>query len=135
MALKMAPPRRRTSMPTDESGPSHDDDSSRSGSTVDESVAAAEAGSQVEGVHIPSGQAESGDSRLEHMPEVSGVAEPRIDGDPDADLAPPPAGPGPLDIGSAGAQRIVGARISDRISADEPVPDGPPFTEEISAED
>jgi hypothetical protein len=122
-------------MPTDESGPTHDDDEVRSGSTVDESVAAAEAGSEVEGVHTPSGRAQSGDSRLEQMPEVAGVGEPRIDGDPDPDVAPPPAGPGPLDIGSGGAQRIVGARISDRISADEPVPDGPPFTEEVSPED
>jgi hypothetical protein len=122
-------------MPTEESTPSHDDDAARSGSTVDESVAAAEAGSQVEGVHTPSGKAESGDSRLEHMPEVAGVGEPRIDGNPDESVEPPPPGPEPLDIGSGGAQRIVGARISDRISADEPVPDGPPFTQDIVAEE
>ncbi|BEP13551.1 hypothetical protein acdb102_18620 [Acidothermaceae bacterium B102] len=60
----------------------HDNDASRSGETVDEAVATAEAGSQVEGVHTPSGQAESGDSRLEQMTEVEGVGEPRIDGDP-----------------------------------------------------
>jgi hypothetical protein len=122
-------------MPTDESGPTHDDDAGRSGSTVDESVAAAEAGSEAAGVHTPSGRAESGDSRLEHLPEVAGVGEPRIDGNPEEGVEPPPAGPEPLDIGAGGAQRIVGARISDRVSADEPVPAGPPFTQEVSQED
>ena len=39
----------------------------RSGETVDEAVATAEEGSAVEGVHTPSGQAASGDSRAEHM--------------------------------------------------------------------
>jgi hypothetical protein len=97
------------------------------GDTVDEAVANAEKGSQVEGVHTPSGKAESGDSRLEHMPEVAGVGEPRIDGDPSEEVEQLSPGPEPRDIGSAGAQRIVGARISDRVSAGEPVPDGPPF--------
>ena len=60
----------------------HDNDAGRSGDTVDEAVATAEAGTQVEGVHTPSGQAESGDSRLEQMTEVEGVGEPRIDGKP-----------------------------------------------------
>ena len=36
-------------------GHTHDNDASRSGETVDEAVATAEAGSQVEGVHTPSG--------------------------------------------------------------------------------
>lgn len=58
-------------------GPEHE----RSGATVDEAVAKAESGSQVDGEHTPSGQAESGDSRLEHMPDVDGTDGPRIDDD------------------------------------------------------
>ena len=48
----------------------HDPAHERSGETIDKAVAKAEAGSQVEGVHTPSGQAESGDSRVEHMVDV-----------------------------------------------------------------
>lgn len=43
----------------------------RSGATVDEAVEKAEAGSQVEGEHTPSGQAsEPGDSRIERLADV-----------------------------------------------------------------
>jgi hypothetical protein len=99
----------------------------RSGPTVDESVAKAEEGSQVEGVHTPSGQEKSGQSRVEQMPEVAGVDEPRVDGDPTEFGEPSPPVPGPGDIGAGGAQRIEGARTTDRVAASEPVPDGPPF--------
>lgn len=105
-------------------------DPSRGGRDIDEAVANAEGGSQVEGVHTPSGQAESGESRLEQMDEVD------LSGDSDAvgdgTGTPPEPGPGPGDIGSGGAQRIEGARISDRVSAGEPVPDGPPFDAETT---
>lgn len=40
-----------------------------------------------------------------------------------------PAGPSPAEVGSGGAQSIVGARVSDRVSAGEPAPEGPPFDE------
>ncbi|MEP6853362.1 MAG: hypothetical protein ABJA87_12000 [bacterium] len=103
--------------------PDHD----RSGPTIDDAVAKSEAGSQVEGVHTPSGQAESGESRVEQMPEVEGVTEGRVDGDPGARGTPLQPGPSPAEVGSGGAQRILGARISDRVSAGEPVPQGPPF--------
>jgi hypothetical protein len=45
-------------------------DQSRGGPDIDAAVENAESGSEVEGVHTPSGQAESGDSRLEQMREV-----------------------------------------------------------------
>lgn len=113
-------------MGTDDLGsPDHD----RSGPTVDEAVDTAEEGSQVEGVHIPSGQAASGESRVEQMPEVQGVDEPRVDGNPGESGQSGPPGPGPDDIGSGGAQRLEGARISDREAAGEDVPEGPPFGE------
>jgi hypothetical protein len=48
----------------------HDADPSRGGPTVDDAVANAEEGSRAEGDHVPSGQAASGESRVEQMPEV-----------------------------------------------------------------
>jgi hypothetical protein len=95
----------------------------RSGETIDEAVATAEAGSQVEGVHTPSGQAESGESRLEQMPEVKGTDGPRVDGEPSGsgDSAPPVQ-----DGVSGAAQRVVGARTSDRIAAGEDAADRHP---------
>lgn len=102
-------------------------DESRSGPTFDEAVDNAEAGSQIEGVHTPSGEAESGESRVEQMPEVDGMTDGQVVGDLGAPSDTPTPGPAPGDIGSGGAQRIVGARTSDRVSAGEPVPDGPPF--------
>ena len=110
----MTTPGPDNSTPTDAMG---SPDESRGGPTIDAAVENAEAGSQVEGVHTPSGEAESGESRVEQMPEVAGVTEARVDGDPDAPSDTPKPGPGPGDIGSGGAQRIVGARISDRVSA------------------
>ena len=95
---------------------------------LDDAVATAEKGTQVDGVHPPSGDEKSGESRIEHMGDEP-VTEPRVEGTPGTAEHPPKAGPGPDDIGSGGAQRIVGARISDRIAAGEDVPDGPPFDE------
>jgi hypothetical protein len=53
-----------------------------SGPTVDEAVAKAEEGSQVEGVHTPSGQEESGKSRAERMADVPGLTEPAVEPEP-----------------------------------------------------
>ena len=61
------------------SGPT---DPKPSGRTVDEAVAKAEDGSQIEGVHTPSGQAASGESRVEKMADVEGVAESQAEGNP-----------------------------------------------------
>jgi hypothetical protein len=108
----------------------------RSGPTVDEAVEKAEANSQVEGVHTPSGQAESGASRVEKMVDVDRTNTTRSVADESSDSdASLPAGPEPGDIGSGGAQRIEGARVSDRVAGGGPVPDGPPFTSEASDAD
>jgi hypothetical protein len=104
-------------------------DESRGGENIDAAVANAESGTEVEGVHTPSGQAESGESRLEQMTDVD-VSSDRDDANPDATAAPSPPGPSPAETGSGGAQRVVGARISDRAAAGEPVPDGPPFDDD-----
>lgn len=56
--------------PADSLGePEHD----RSGPTHDDYVAKAEQGTAAEGDHTPSGEAESGESRVEQMPEVEEV--------------------------------------------------------------
>jgi hypothetical protein len=104
-------------------------DESRGGPNIEAAIANAEEGSVVEGVHTLPGEDEDHDSRLEQMPGVDGATDGRVDGSP-GDGTPLEPGPGPIDIGSGGAQRIEGARISDRIASGEPVPDGPPFTEQ-----
>ncbi len=101
-------------------------DDDRSGATVDEAIAKAEAGSQVGEAHDPSDPGDTGDSRTEQIAHVGGATEGTVEGTP-GETTPPDPGPSPTDIGSGGAQRIVGARISDRVAAGEPVPDGPPF--------
>lgn len=64
----------------------------RSGPTVDDAVATAEEGTQVEGVHTPSGDEKSGDSRVERMADEP-VTE-RAEGSPETALNPPESGSG-----------------------------------------
>lgn len=101
-------------------------DPSLGGPGIQAAVENAESGSLAEGTHAPTLPGESGDSRLEQMREVD-VSPGREDPQPGA--APPhsAAGPMPDEIGSGGAQRITGARISDRVAGGEPPPEGPPF--------
>jgi hypothetical protein len=111
---------------------SHDPsaDHERSGRDVEEGIARAEQGSPVEGEHDLEGNGPSGDSRVERMADVEETTEGRIERNPGEPADPLEPGPGPADVGSGGAQRIVGARIPDRVAGDEPVPDGPPFEEQ-----
>lgn len=110
--------------PADSPGsPDHD----RSGATVEEAVETAEAGSQVDGPHTPDGHTASGESRVERIRDAETGSAGAVDsGVGDAATQPEPR-PSPADMGSGGAQRIDGARVSDRVAAGEPVPDGPPF--------
>ncbi len=94
----------------------------RSGETVDDAVATAEHGSQVAGMHTPSGQAESGESRLEQLPEVAGTDGPRVDGEP---TGTGDAAAAAEDGVSGAAQRAVGARTSDRVAGGEDAPANP----------
>jgi hypothetical protein len=99
----------------------------RSGPTVDAAIRTAEEGSEVEDEHTLDDMAdEVGESRVERMADQP-VTEPRTEGAPGTSSGEPEPGPSPADIGSGGAQRIEGARISDRVAGGEPVPDGPPF--------
>jgi hypothetical protein len=100
-------------------------DPSRGGPDIDAAVQNAESGSQAEGVHRPAPPDEQvGDSRLERMREVDTSAS---TGETGQDAADPPEGPLPGEVGAGGAQRIVGARISDRVAGGADRPDGPPF--------
>ena len=105
-------------------------DPSRGGSDIDAAVQNAESGTQTEGVHRPAPPDEQvGDSRLEGMREVDTS---ESTGEPDPDAADPPEGPLPGEVGAGGAQRIVGARISDRVAGGADRPDGPPFDDDGS---
>jgi hypothetical protein len=102
----------------------------RSGPTIDAAIRTAEDDSQAEDDHTLDKVADDvGESRVEGMTEQP-VTEPRTEGAPGTSSGAPEPGPSPADIGSGGAQRIEGARISDRVAAGEPVPDGPPFDTE-----
>ena len=61
------------------------------------------------------------------MAGVEETTEGRVEGNDGEPVAPLEPGPSPADVGSGGAQRVEGARISDRVAGSEPVPDGPPF--------
>ena len=101
-------------------------DPSLGGPDIQAAVENAESDSLAEGTHSPAPPGESGDSRLEQMRDVD-VSSGRDDPSPDAPSPSSAAGPMPGEIGSGGAQRIVGARISDRVAGGEPPPEGPPF--------
>ena len=102
-------------------------DPSRSGPDIDAAVENAESDSLTEDVHHPAATGtETGDSRLEQMHEVD--VTPDADADEHEAEGTTPSGPLPGEIGSGGAQRIVGARISDRVAGGDSAPDGPPFT-------
>jgi hypothetical protein len=99
----------------------------RSGPDIDAAIRTAEERSEVEDEHTLDGVADDvGESRVERMVDEP-VTKPRVEGAPGTSSGPPEPGPSPAGIGSGGAQRIEGARVSDRVSAGEPVPDGPPF--------
>lgn len=110
----------------DPSRPLTSPDPSLGGVDIQAAVENAESRSTEQETHTPAAPGESGDSRLEQMREVD-VSADRDDTDPEAVPTPPEPGPLPGDIGSGGAQRIVGARISDRVAGGEPAPGGPPF--------
>ncbi|MGI8752657.1 MAG: hypothetical protein ACR2MN_10165 [Acidimicrobiales bacterium] len=102
--------------------PDHD----RSGATVDEGIAKAEAGSQGEGDHTAPDPGDTGQSRREEIRNVEGATEGRVDHDP-GEATEPEQGLSPTETGSGGAQNIAGARISDRVAGGQPTPDDPPF--------
>jgi hypothetical protein len=102
-------------------------DHERSGKHVEESIARAEEGTEVQGTHTLEESGPSGDSRVERIADVEETTGGRVEREEGADPDPLEPGPGPTDVGSGGAQKVEGARISDRVAGSEPVPNGPPF--------
>lgn len=121
--MEMAEQGSRDSSPTEPPG-SPDDE--RSGSTVDEAIAKAEAGSQGEGEHTASDPGATGEHRRAEIRNVEGATEGTVEGNPGGSAEPQP-GLSPTEMGSGGAQDIAGGRISDRVAGGQPVPDEPPF--------
>lgn len=102
----------------------------RSGRDVEEGIGRAEEGSEVEGRHTLEESGAPGESRVEQMTEVEEPTQGRVDRGEGQPATTPPSRARPDEIGAGGAQRIEGPRISDRVAAGEPVPDGPPFDRE-----
>jgi hypothetical protein len=118
MEVEMAQGDPRDPAASEPGGPRHE----RSGRDIEDAMARAEEGTEVEGRHTLEETGPPGESRVEQMREVEEPTEGRVD----QGEAQPPR-PRPDEIGAGGAQRIEGPRISDRVAAGEPVPDGPPF--------
>jgi hypothetical protein len=98
-------------------------DHERSGADIAEAVEVAERGTAVEDVHTLPGapgsapvEQAAGDAEMTEGQVVLGDDDPPRHGNPD-----------PAQAGSGGAQSIVGARASDRVAGDEPLPDSPPY--------
>ena len=109
----------------DKPGTLHSPEPSRGGPNIDAAVQNAEEDSLTVGVHRPAAPGEtSAESRLEQRREVDTT---ESDDTGDTGHGDIPTGPMPDEIGSGGAQRIVGARISDRVAGGAQPPDGPPF--------
>jgi hypothetical protein len=111
---------------TDLGHPDHD----RSGPTISDSIDKAERGSQVAETHTEAVTTESEDARITEIHDAERDAS-RVEGSPDAPTSAPEPGLDPADVGAGGAQHVAGSRISDRVSAGQPVPDGPPFDHDI----
>jgi hypothetical protein len=103
----------------------------RSGADVAEAIEVAERGSAVQEVHDRGTEDRSGAAPVEQVrgdPEMTEGEVVLGSGQP---TEPPSEGLDPrVAAGSGGAQSQPGARISDRESAGEPLPGGPPFGEE-----
>jgi hypothetical protein len=105
----------------------------RSGRDVEKSILRAEEGTDAQGDHTLAQSGPSGSSRAERIVDVEETTEGRVERSDEAPAEPLERGPEPRDVGSGGAQRIVGARIPDRKAGDAPVPDGPPFDEDAGS--
>ncbi|MQA32623.1 hypothetical protein [Modestobacter roseus] len=98
-------------------------DPTRSGEDVVDAVRTAEAGSAIEDAHgLPGAPGSAPVEQVRDDPEMTGGQV--VLGE---DESRPAGNPDPAAAGSGGAQSIVGARASDRVAADEPLPDGPAY--------
>jgi hypothetical protein len=98
-------------------------DHARSGDDVVDAVRVAEQGTAVQDVHGLPGA--PGTAPVEQVADDPEMTEGQVVLGEDA--APAHGNPDPAQAGSGGAQSIRGARASDRVSADEPLPDSPAY--------
>jgi hypothetical protein len=98
-------------------------DHARSGSDVADAVRVAEQGTAIDEVHgVPGAPGTAPVEQVRDDPEMT-EGQVVLGEDP----AGPRGNPDPAQAGSGGAQSVVGARASDRVAADEPLPDSPPY--------
>jgi hypothetical protein len=120
---------------TDPSNPLSGEDGApvdaRSGADVAEAIEVAERGSSVQQVHDRGTEDKSGEAPVEQVRGDPEMTEGEVVLGSGRPADPPSAGLDPrAAAGSGGAQSQPGARMSDRLSAGEPAPEGPPFDED-----
>jgi len=103
-------------------------DDSRSGADVGEAVDVAESGTKAQGDHSHPERAKTGEAPVEQVFNDPAMTEGQrtVTGSAKTTGTVPP-GPSPAEAGSGGAQSVVGARESDRLTAGEPPAAGKPF--------
>jgi hypothetical protein len=119
---------------TDPSNPATGEDGApvdaRSGADIAQAIDVAESGSSVREFHDRGTEDKSGEAPVEQMRGDAEMTQGEVvlgEGHP---TEPPSSGLDPRQAaGSGGAQSQPGARMSDRESAGEPLPGGPPFEE------
>jgi hypothetical protein len=94
----------------------------RSGEDLAASIGRAERDSDLPETHTHPDRLVSGESHVEQAHGDPAMTEGQLAGGVATE-----AGPSPAEAGSGGAQSIVGARVSDRVSSGEPQPAGAPF--------
>lgn len=96
----------------------------RSGATVAEAVDTASSGTPHDGVQAPVEQAKPHAAPVEQVRGDAEMTQGQVVDGPGA-AATTPSNPDPAQAGSGGAQSQVGARVSDRVSAGEDMPERP----------
>lgn len=94
----------------------------RSGADVAEAVEVAAAGSHHEGVERPPSEADPGDSPVEQTTDDPAMTGGQVVGGPGTPGGPhpaPPTAPTPEAPVGGGAQSLPGARVSDRVAAED----------------
>lgn len=104
----------------------------RSGADVVEAVETAADGTQHGGVQTDPAEMKPHAAPVEQVRGDEAMTKGQVVDGPGTQ-ATTPENPSPLAAGSGGAQSIVGGRVSDRISAREQPPSGPPFDDEDPA--
>jgi hypothetical protein len=98
-------------------------DHARSGRDVADAVRVAERGTAVQEVHGLPGA--PGSAPVEQVRDDPEMTEGQVVLGEDREV--PSGNPDPAQAGSGGAQSVVGARASDRVAGDEPLPDSPAY--------